>query len=248
MVGAFSSFDQGHGDAFLNGLRTDADARRKGVATALIKGIDADLAARGYKSIRFATTSHNEPMIALTNKLGLNFRPHKMCRCGARSERPMRATRLKPSADELPAAVASLWAFVQTSDQYKLSGGMMHSRTIQFAACAPPTIEALVKAGGAYILGPLSAPTALALVTPSETGPNSILSFAAGPAVDELLDDLCTLIPPGGEIWAYWPVGSAAYELAIAQTRLPSGARFYCPRDTEQLVTEWEAGSLQGGA
>merc|ERR550514_401783 len=105
-------------------------------------------------------------MIALTEKkLGLKFRPHKMCRCGARSERPMRATRLQPSAEELPAVVAALWEFVQASDFYKLSGGIMHSRTIQFAACAPPTIEALVKAGAAYILGPLSAPTAVALVT-----------------------------------------------------------------------------------
>ena len=66
-----------------------------------------------------------------------------------------------------------------------------------------------------------------------------------------MMDNLRTLIPtdhPKGpaaaEVFGYMPLGCAAYELAANKEALPSGAAFYCPRETLQMVFEWRAGSL----
>ena len=65
----FMAYDQGRGEAFLNALRTDPAIRRGGIATSLIRGMDKDLASKGFTYLRMATTSANEPMIRSISRM-----------------------------------------------------------------------------------------------------------------------------------------------------------------------------------
>ena len=43
----------------------------------------------------------------------------------------------------------------------------------------------------------------------------------------------------------YLPKGSEAYRMADEKTKLPgAGEAWYCPRETLELVMQWEAGTL----
>ena len=249
----FLSFDQGRGEAFLNGLRTDPDIRRMGVATAIIQGMDADLKRKGVCAIRMATTSLNTPMITLCkSKLNLEPVQFRMCQCNARNDGPMRATLVGDNAD-----VDALYSFCAQSDYFKHSHGMCQDGPGQFRAFTKAELAARIAIGNVYVLAGATRPdlpspiAALAVVGKSPMGPNPLVAFIAGDAVGEMMDALRCLIPadhPSGpsaaEVFGYLPVGCAAYEMAAQKTALPSGAEWYCPRETLQLVMEWRAGSL----
>jgi len=135
-AGVFFAHSQGRDEYFLNGLRTDATIRRRGIATALIRGMDADLAAKGADCIRMATTSQNDPMLTLC-KTRLHLEPIKfrMCQCNALSSAPMRATKAK--AEMLDA----LWAFVTSSDYFEKAKGLMQAGPGQFRGLTRAALE-----------------------------------------------------------------------------------------------------------
>ena len=254
-VGIFLAKDQGRDEAFLNGLRTDPTARRHGVGTAIIRGIDKALAAKGFKFIRMATTSANDPMKALcARKLGLTFVPYRMCQCNAREAKAMAtAIKLPPEVADDESSIGKLHAFIQASDYYACSQGTHMDGPGQFRSLDRHTLVDAVRGGQAYLLGSCDAIGALAFVLqPSPFGPNAMVRFIAGPRVATLMDELRYLIPadhPKGpqaaEIFGYLPVGCAAYELSAA--KVPLGAAkeaWYCPRETLELVMEWKAGTL----
>ena len=106
-----------------------------------------------------------------------------------------------------------------------------------------------------YVLGSLDKIEALAIMGNSPLGPNPMVAFLAGnaSALPALMDELRALIPanhPKGveavEVFGYLPVGCAAYALSESKAVLPSGEHWYCPRETLQLVMQWQAGTLGG--
>ena len=254
-AGVFLSLDQGRGEAFLNGLRTDDTIRRRGVATRIIRWMDADLAASGFKRIRMATTSANTPMLTLCKeKLGLAVIPFRMCQCDCRSEGPIdRATCVTPTAAELPAWLDALQAFVEQSDYYKLSQGIIQDGPGQFREATRAELESRLAEKLVYVLGSREKIEALAIMGNSPLGPNPMVAFLAGnaTALPALMDELRALIPanhPKGpvEVFGYLPIGCAAFALSESKAVLPSGEHWYCPRETLQLVMQWEAGTLGG--
>ena len=189
------------------------------------------------------------------SKLGLEIIPFRMCQCNAIKGGACEAAVVP--AESSPEVVDKLLAFVQASDYYKLSKGLMMDGPGQFRRLTRAELEARLKSGMVRTLGsPASGIEALAIVGPSIMGPNAMVSFIAATGskkVMQLMDTLRCLIPtdhPRGpsaaETFGYLPVGCAAYALADEKTPLNSqgGESWYCPRETRQLVMEWKAGSL----
>ena len=261
----FMAYDQGRGEAFLNALRTDPAIRRGGIATSLIRGMDKDLASKGFTYLRMATTSANEPMKNLCQaKFGLEFVPFRWCQT---SERPMNAqvmthaVKLDPAM--MPAGTAerektlrALWALVQSSDYYAATKGMMMDVPGQFKSLNEAELEVRLDKGQCYVVGEEagpsssdSAPQALAIIGPDWEGPNLCLCFVGGSsqsAVRLLMGELRTLLPTEQpdeakkvEVSGYLPLGSHSYEMAASKVDT-----WFCPRETLELVMGWKAGSL----
>jgi len=257
-AGVFMAFDMGRGSAFLNGLRTDGNLRRGGVATAIIRHIDVEMAKRGFTSIGMATVNTNTPMMTLCErKLGLVPVPFRMCQCGDRSDTRMRRAKLVEVPSERYKCLQSLKAlttFINASDYARCSKGLMMDVPGQFRALNAAEVEARLQARQVYAIGTMARLEALAIVGANWSGPNPCVCFVAGASVaatHEMLDELRCLVPadhPDGasaaEVCGYLPVGCAAYEAAANRTPLPSKLAWYCPRETLEMVMQWEAGTL----
>lgn len=263
-VGVFFSIDQGRGEAFLNGLRTDSTVRRKGIATNIIRFIDAEHGHRGFTHIRLATVSNNDPMISLCqDKLGLSFTQFKFCVASERSEGPGRLIRLDPTPEELSSVVDKLEKVVMDSEYLQKSSGMLMSSPGQFRRMDRAEIEERVTSKHVVILGSMDSVESirgLAILSPSPWGNFMSVHFLAGPDLAETMDELRVFVPPRANpdktpappgpgmiegVGGYMPIGSQAYEFCMNKTPLPFGAFWECPRPTMENVTGWVPGTLK---
>ena len=64
-------FEQARSEVYIYDLAVDADSRRKGVATALIKEVQKEASARGAHVVFVQADYEDEPAVALYSKLGI---------------------------------------------------------------------------------------------------------------------------------------------------------------------------------
>jgi aminoglycoside 3-N-acetyltransferase I len=64
-------FEQARSEVYIYDLAVDADSRRQGVATALIKAVQKEANARGAHVVYVQADYEDEPAVALYSKLGI---------------------------------------------------------------------------------------------------------------------------------------------------------------------------------
>ena len=257
-VGLMMAFEvTPRGEFFLNGLRTDPAVRRSGCGTAILRQIDAQLAASGAKSVRMGVASWNDPMRTLSEKK-LALAPTRFC--------GIRCREYDAAAAEVPIRTATaadrdgILALAHADEMVKVTNGLIQSGPGQFCAASAAFFDGMIEKGCVYIADGAAggAIGAVAILPPSPwADAEKGLSFVAGTddaAIVSLLTGLRRFGPKPGDqssaesipaqIFGYLPFDTPACQL-VAEGKVDGWARH---SKTFEDVYGWEAGALAAAA